>query len=163
MSGLRLGEGGTTHVYLHAPHHKEKLMTHEEVRTDIMTPHSMTAAAGIVAGLIGSWMFSLVASAPLHAQDFSADLNRGKMVYERHCQSCHGAHGRGDGIEGYSLTVPPANFQKAKSFFKSDEDMLKTIEYGVVFSPMHSWLGTLSEGEMQDVLAYIRTLFQQGG
>ena len=37
-----------------------------------------------------------------------------------------------------------------------------TIEHGVVFSPMHSWRGQLTDGEMQDVLAYIRLLSQQG-
>jgi hypothetical protein len=44
---------------------------------------------------------------------------------------------------------------------KSDEELLRTIEHGVVFSPMHAWRGRLTDGEMQDVVAYIRLLSQQ--
>jgi hypothetical protein len=60
------------------------------------------------------------------------------------------------------LKVPPANFHRLKSFLKSDEELLRTIEHGIVFSPMHSWQGQLTETERQDVLAYIRLLVQQG-
>lgn len=96
------------------------------------------------------------------AQDYPPDLARGKAIYERHCQSCHGPGGYGDGPAAKTLTVPPANFQRFRSFLKSDEELLRTIEHGVVFSPMHSWRGELTDGEMQDVVAYIRLLSQQG-
>jgi len=98
----------------------------------------------------------------LHAQDFPSDVARGKAVYERHCQRCHGPGGWGDGPDAAALRVRPANFHAFRSFLKSDEELLRTIEYGVVFSPMHSWRGQLSDGEMQDVTAYIRLLSQQG-
>lgn len=96
------------------------------------------------------------------AQDYPSDMARGKAVYERHCQSCHGVTGYGDGPAAASLRVPPANFHRFRSFLKSDEELLRTIEHGVVFSPMHSWRGELTDGEMQDVVAYIRLLSQQG-
>lgn len=101
---------------------------------------------------------------PLHvaAQDFPADLDRGKSIYHRHCATCHGPSGWGDGPSAATLKVPPANFQRFRSFLKSDEELLRTIEHGIVFSPMHAWRGQLTEGEMQDVLAYIRLLSQQG-
>ena len=98
----------------------------------------------------------------LYAQDYPADLARGKAVYARQCQSCHGVSGYGDGPEAHSLTISPANFHRFRSFLKSDEELLRTIEHGVVFSPMHAWRGQLTDGEMQDVLAYIRLLSQQG-
>ncbi|RIK60899.1 MAG: hypothetical protein DCC63_01705 [Nitrospira sp.] len=107
------------------------------------------------------WFVSLAAS-PASAQDFPADVTRGKGVYERHCLTCHGTGGWGDGPGAAELRVPPANFHRFKSFLKSDEELLRTIEHGVVFSPMHSWLGQLPETEMQDALAYIRLLVQQG-
>lgn len=88
-------------------------------------------------------------------------MARGKAVYERHCQDCHGLTGRGDGPAGGSLKVPPADFQRFRSFLKSDEELLRTIEHGVVFSPMHSWRGQLTDGEMQDVVAHIRLLSQR--
>lgn len=99
----------------------------------------------------------------VQAQDYPPDLARGKAVYERHCRTCHGPNGRGDGPEAASLKIPPTNFQKFQSFLKSDEELLRTIEHGVVFSPMHAWRGRLTDGEMQDVVAYIRLLSSEQG
>lgn len=95
------------------------------------------------------------------AQDYPPDRARGKAVYERHCQTCHGLTGRGDGPRAASLKIPPANFQKFQSFLKSDEELLRTIEHGIVLSPMHAWRGQLTDGEMQDVVVYIRLLSEQ--
>ena len=111
----------------------------------------------VVAGLTGLVFHSFV-----RAQDYPADTTRGKAVYERHCQACHGVGGWGDGPDAQTLKVPPANFHRFTSFLKSDEELLRTIEHGVVFSPMHSWRGQLTDGEMQDVVSYIRLLSQQG-
>lgn len=97
---------------------------------------------------------------PVFAQEYPADLSRGKAVYERHCMTCHGPRGYGDGPSALLLTIAPANFHRPGSFMKSDEALLRTIEHGAVFSPMHSWRGRLTDGEMQDVLAYIRVLSQ---
>jgi mono/diheme cytochrome c family protein len=110
----------------------------------------------VVAGLMGLAFNSFV-----HAQDYPADTTRGKAVYERHCQNCHGVGGWGDGPDAQVLQVAPANFHHFSSFLKSDEELLRIIEHGVVFSPMHAWRGQLTDGEMQDVVAYIRLLAQQ--
>lgn len=95
------------------------------------------------------------------AQEFPPDVDRGRMVYEQHCQACHGAGGWGDGPKADSLRVPPTNFHRPSSLIKSDEEMLRIIEHGVVFSAMHAWQGTLTEGQIQDVLSYIRLLSRQ--
>jgi len=102
-----------------------------------------------------------LATQSLYAQDYPPDLERGKAVYTRLCLSCHGPLGYGDGPAAGSLAVEPANFHRVRSFLKSDEELLRTIEHGVVFSPMHSWRGQLTDEEMQDVLAYVRLLSQQ--
>jgi len=115
---------------------------------------SMTATLSL--GLIGLLLAPL-----LYAQEYPADSTRGKAVYERQCQACHGVGGWGDGPDAKDLKVAPANFHRFSSFLKSDEELLRTIEHGVVFSPMHSWRGRLTDGEMQDVVAYIRLLAQQ--
>lgn len=104
---------------------------------------------------------ALLTSLELAAQEYPPDASRGKAVYEHHCQSCHGPDGRGDGPEGESLKVGPADFHRFRSFSKSDDELLRTVEHGVVFSPMHSWRGQLGDGEMQDVIAYIRLLSQK--
>lgn len=113
------------------------------------------------AGLFGILIVSGPVISPLYAQDYPSDLVRGKAVYAHHCQNCHGPTGRGNGPVAASLKVPPANFQRFQSFLKSDEELLRTIEHGVVFSPMHAWRGQLTDGEMQDVVAYIRRLSEQ--
>lgn len=105
-------------------------------------------------------MLSCLAIPSLYAQDYPPDRERGKALYEQHCQNCHGPTGRGDGPGAMALKVSPANFQRFQSFLKSDEELLRTIEHGVVYSPMHSWRGQLTDGEMQDVVAYIRVLSQ---
>jgi len=104
---------------------------------------------------------SLAIPTSLMAQDYPADVRRGKAVYERHCLACHGTGGWGDGPAAASLKIAPANFHRFSSFLKSDEELLRTIEHGVVFSPMHSWRGQLTDGEMEDVVEYIRLLSQQ--
>lgn len=111
---------------------------------------------------LGLLVLGCVAIPSARAQDYPPDVTRGKAVYARHCQACHGVGGYGDGPDAAALTVRPANFHRFGSFLKSDEELLRTIEHGVVFSPMHSWRGQLTDGEMQDVVAYIRLLSQQG-
>ena len=49
---------------------------------------SMTATLSL--GLIG-----LLFAPLLHAQDYPADITRGKDVYQRNCQACHGVGGWG--------------------------------------------------------------------
>lgn len=129
--------------------------------------HEIPRPRGTDHRLYLTWLCGLLAPiwlavSPLSAQDYPSDLARGKAVYQRYCQNCHGAGGRGDGPDADSLRVAPANFHRFRSFLKSDEELLRTIEHGVVFSPMHSWRGQLTDGEMQDVLAYIRLLAQEG-
>ena len=116
---------------------------------------SMTAT--LILGLIG-----LLFTPFLQAQEYPSDTMRGKAVYQRHCEACHGVGGWGDGPDAQALKVAPANFHRFSSFLKSDEELLRTIEHGVVFSPMHSWRGQLTDGEMQDVVSYVRLLAQQG-
>ncbi|HJT20827.1 MAG TPA: cytochrome c [Nitrospira sp.] len=115
------------------------------------------------AGLHLSYMaLALTLASDIEAQEYPADAARGKIVYERHCLVCHGAGGGGDGPKAATLTIPPADFHRFRSFVKTDEEWLRTIEHGVVFSPMHSWRGRLSDSEMEDVVAYIRLLSNEG-
>jgi mono/diheme cytochrome c family protein len=123
-------------------------------------PHEIRTRAGLFTALL---LTAWIAAPPLlGGQEFPADIHRGKAVYERHCQRCHGTGGWGDGPDAGSLTVPPANFHLFRSYLKSDDELQRVIEHGVVFSPMHAWQGQLTENEIQDVLAYIRLLSQQG-
>jgi mono/diheme cytochrome c family protein len=138
---------------VYRPYHQEEL--------SMGNPRSLQLRPLLIS-LLSMHILAGLAGPSVSAQEYPPDLARGKAVYQRHCQSCHGASGYGDGPDAASVRVPPANFQRFRSFLKSDEELLRTIEHGVVFSPMHSWRGQLTDGEMQDVVAYIRLLSQQG-
>jgi mono/diheme cytochrome c family protein len=96
------------------------------------------------------------------AAELPEDVIMGKKVYEQHCQKCHGAGGWGDGPQAQWQYLPPANLHALSSRLKSDEQLIGVIEHGVIFSPMHSFRGTLNATEVQDVVAYIRLLSQRG-
>ena len=128
----------------------------------MFTAHQQsTRNRGMVAGLLCIVIGCTPLSSVVEAQDYPPDPARGRGVYERHCQHCHGLGGRGDGPAVAALKIPPANFQRIQSLLKSDEELLRTIEHGIVFSPMHAWRGQLTDEEMQDVVAHIRLLSQQ--
>lgn len=83
---------------------------------------------------------------------------RGQVLYDEHCARCHGLTGRGDGPDAAKLTVPPANFHTARSRAMTDFELLTTISYGIAFSPMHAWRGTVTDEELLELVRYIREL-----
>lgn len=86
------------------------------------------------------------------------DAAKGKAIYEQRCMACHGPQGRGDGPTGKVLVPPAADFTSAASKKKSDADLLKIIENGKPPTAMIAWKGQLSDQEIQNVLAYVKTL-----
>jgi mono/diheme cytochrome c family protein len=112
--------------------------------------------AGAAVMLAASWFV-----ASLNAANLPDDVVKGKPIYVQHCQKCHGIGGWGDGPQAQWQYLPPADFHRPSSKLKSDDQLLSVIEHGVIFSPMHSFRGTLNTTEMQDALAYIRLLSQQ--
>jgi mono/diheme cytochrome c family protein len=157
MSGLlpHISAAGLFNV--HRPHDFTKLK--EQGRMMLISTNTATRCGYLTVLLILSMASAFT---PSVAQDFPPDVTRGQRLYERHCLACHGAGGRGDGPDAAALRVPPTNFHRFSSVLKSDEELLRTIEHGIVFSSMHSWQGVLTETERQDALAYIRLLVQQG-
>jgi mono/diheme cytochrome c family protein len=88
------------------------------------------------------------------------DARKGKAVYEKSCVLCHGPQGRGDGPVGKTINPPAADFTSAASKKKTDAELLATIETGRPPTAMVGWKGQLSEAEIQDVLAYVKSLRQ---
>ena len=82
----------------------------------------------------------------------------GQAIYEAQCLRCHGNKLDGNGPEGKYLIVRPADFQSVHSRAKTDWELLITIANGALFSPMHGYRGRLTDQQMLDVLAYIRTM-----
>ncbi|MFN8671590.1 MAG: cytochrome c [Candidatus Sericytochromatia bacterium] len=85
------------------------------------------------------------------------DAKAGKKVYDQNCTSCHGAKGKGDGAAAAALNPKPNNFSLGKFKYGSgDADLAKTIKNGK--GPMPPWGAVLSGKDVDNVIAYIRSL-----
>lgn len=92
------------------------------------------------------------------AQAIQGDSKSGQGVYEQQCLRCHGAKLDGNGPDSQDLIVRPANLRSQTSRSKTDWELLVAISNGVLFSPMHSFRGKLTDQQMLDVLSYIRSV-----
>lgn len=109
----------------------------------------------VAAFVLSAWRTGL-GNTVAHAAD--GDAQKGKAVYARNCVLCHGPQGRGDGPVGKTINPPAADFTSAASKNKTDAELLATIETGRPPTAMVGWKGQLSEAEIQDVLAYVKSL-----
>jgi len=95
-------------------------------------------------------------------QTLRGNPEAGQAVYEKQCLRCHGGRLDGKGPDSQDLIVRPADLQSQASRTKTDWELLVTISNGVLFSPMHSFRGKLTDQQMMDVLSYIRTVAPYG-
>jgi mono/diheme cytochrome c family protein len=92
----------------------------------------------------------------------SGDVAAGKAKFDQNCALCHGPEGKGDGPGSKGLNPQPRNFHDAAYMSgRTDEQLHKVIKEGGAangFSPvMPPWGGTLSDQDINNVIAYIRT------
>src|SRR5215216_2128401 len=85
---------------------------------------------------------------------------RGEALFSQNCAACHGAGGRGDGPSAASLTRPPANLTSGHALMHSDDDYDYWIENGIQGTDMPAFGDKLKDGEIRDVVAYVRSLQQ---
>ena len=107
---------------------------------------------------VGSIALILATSASVSAQTVRGNPQAGERVYSAHCVRCHGAKLDGKGPEAQDLIVQPANFRSNRVRTKADWELLVALSNGVLFSPMHSFRGKLTDEQMLDVLSYIRSV-----
>ena len=89
----------------------------------------------------------------------------GKAIYEKRCAHCHGIRGGGDGPAAAFFKPPPANFKRAEYKYAStqkgelptDEDLFKTVTFGLPGTGMPAWEKVLNEADRSAVVAYIKT------
>ena len=87
----------------------------------------------------------------------------GPALYARWCASCHGARGKGDGVNAKSLPVPPAVHASATVMSeRPDDSLFDTIAGGGIVmgrsARMPAFGATLSFDEMRALVAQIRSL-----
>ena len=81
----------------------------------------------------------------------------GAVNYNSYCEACHGATGLGDGPAGPALDPKPANLPSVAAQV-GDDYLFWRISEGVVGTSMVGWAGVLTEEQIWQVIAYIRTL-----
>jgi mono/diheme cytochrome c family protein len=93
----------------------------------------------------------------------AGNATAGREVHVASCAKCHGPGGKGDGPAGKLLKTKPADWtDKARMNKMSDSDLFNVIKNGggsVGKSKlMPAWAGKLSDQEINDVIAFIRSL-----
>ncbi len=91
------------------------------------------------------------------------DAKAGKAKYDTLCVGCHGATGKGDGPAAAALNPKPQDHTNGKYMNTLTDqylfDMIKAGGPSVKKSPlMPPWGGTLSDQDIWNLLAYIRSL-----
>ena len=84
------------------------------------------------------------------------DTVTGREIYVNTCIRCHGIDGKG--AQGIKLVPPPADLSSPAVQGRLDWTLFKRIHEGKPNTAMGAWKHSLSDDEIWDVLAYVRTL-----
>lgn len=114
-------------------------------------------------------MIILASTAVFSSQAFAkGDITVGKMVFEKHCASCHGVNG--DGNAPMSKYIKPAPSDFVSQNYKDsegkglidymDEELKNIIMFGRKGTTMVEFGSSLKEQDIEDVLEYIRSLHE---
>jgi len=95
----------------------------------------------------------------------SAASHPGRAVYEKHCATCHGPTGATDGPGAAALPIKPPPLTDGRLLNPLTDDFLTTIvrdgAAAVGLAPQMPGFGRLlTEREIRDVIAYVRTMAQ---
>ncbi len=92
----------------------------------------------------------VLASASLRAQDKA----NGEKVFKAKCASCHGPDGKGDTAAGKATKSRDICSDEVKA--ESDAAWTDIISKGK--NKMPAYAGKISDGDVKDVIAYMRSL-----
>ncbi len=84
------------------------------------------------------------------------DAVSGREIYVNTCARCHGIDGKG--ALAARLNPPPADLTSPTVQSHLDGTLFKRIHDGKANSAMGAWNYALTDDEIWDVLAYVRTL-----
>jgi len=102
------------------------------------------------------------------------DAAHGQRLFAEHCAICHGGGGAGDGIATPALNPKPRDFTDGRFYLDGDAnnrtgedvDLARVIQFGPAAfggsNSMTPWKDSLSEADVRDLVAHIRTLDHAG-
>lgn len=91
---------------------------------------------------------------------------KGKEIYDKRCTWCHGAEGDGGGAAKDRLNPPPRDFTSGNYKIRSsdfadptpnDDDVFRMIRDGMPGTAMPGWSSLLTEQDMWDLVAYVKS------
>ncbi len=84
-------------------------------------------------------------------------ISDGKALYAKHCQSCHGKSGKGDGTKAFELKTEPGDF--SKSIFQSQSDGAIFYKISEGRDDMPSFRKKIADAnDIWNIVNYVRTL-----
>ncbi len=96
----------------------------------------------------------------------AGDVANGEVIYAKRCVGCHGVDGDGLGPGADRLVPPPRDFSSGMykimstafdGYIPQDQDIYDMISQGMPGTAMPGWQDVLSDQDMWDVVAYIKT------
>lgn len=85
----------------------------------------------------------------------NANVAAGKRLYGELCKTCHGLDGKGPG--DMKFNPPAADLTSQQVQKKLDTGLYTSIHEGRANTAMGAWKHALSDEEIRDVIAYVRT------
>lgn len=91
------------------------------------------------------------------------DLRQGQSLFVRNCASCHGYEGRGNGSIARNLERKPRNLARPETYLYGAGDLgvFRSTKFGVDGTPMGGWNGRMSDSEVWQVTAYVRSIQEE--
>jgi mono/diheme cytochrome c family protein len=91
------------------------------------------------------------------------NVAEGKTLYVTYCASCHGDHGKGDGVAARSLPVKPADHTNNAVMSQLSDKYLTDIitKGGSAVNKsgfMPAWGSSLNAKQVANIVAYVRSL-----
>lgn len=80
----------------------------------------------------------------------AGDPVKGRKIYKERCMGCHG-------VNGLPQVPGVPNFTMGEGIMKSDQEIMQFVKKGKTVMP--GFEGVLTDEEILDVIAHIRTLF----
>ena len=88
------------------------------------------------------------------------DVLSGRVIFSTICVRCHGIDGKGGGQ--MKFTPPVADLTSPAIQGKLDARLFKSVHDGKPNTAMGAWREALTDDEIWDALAYVRTLAPEG-
>ena len=119
-----------------------------------------------IANIVVPLILVVTVTTSVLSQTRQQPLANGQRLYAVNCANCHGTHAQGAIKAGTEISIiterngkqPPDLTDKAWDHGSTDEEVFTVIKKGIPSSMMPPFEGRLSDREIRNVVAYVRSL-----